>query len=51
MQMSVRLRSRVGESQELEKKERKSGHPVSKASWLMNFDANVSNVSFVYMHF
>ena len=32
MKMSVRLRGGLGEIQELEKKERKSGHPVRDAS-------------------
>ena len=36
MQMSVRIRGRVGEGQDMEKKEKDSGHLVSDASWPLN---------------
>ena len=41
MEMSVRIRCRVGEGKEMEKKERNDGHGVSYASFSLNSDPRI----------
>ena len=38
MNMSVRLRRRVGKGKDMEKKEEEDGHPVRDACQALNFD-------------